>query len=582
MQVAGPEYYVHAPCQGLFEPAFELGDEVEAGQTAGYDPLRRRPRDGAGRGALRGRRHGDLQAPDPAGRARRLPGPSGDRLCRLAVPAAQQRAVALILCAAQVLAMAGTMTFQALIPTFIAEWRLSHAEAGWISGAAYAGYMAGVPLLVTLTDRIDARRMVIAFALVASLSSLGFALLAEGLWSALLFRVLNGLALAGTYMPGLKALTDRVAGPRASRYQSLYTATFSVGTGLSLLQAGLVGDWLGWRPPSPAPASRRCSPRCWSPGACRRWRRRAPRHGRGAPVRRPPGAAQPRGDGLRAGLRRPHLGAVRLPHLARRLHGVRRRRPGRRRQRRHDQHLGDRDPDCSACRPASRQRARQPLRPAPDADPLHAAGSAAFAASLGFGAALPFWLDGRSAGALQRHRDDRQRLAHRRRGQRRRRRAPRHHHGGPQHGRLAHRLPQPARLRPRPRPLPAAARPCSPGSPASRRSAPASRSARWRSPGWSPPIAAPPPRAGSGSVRSSARLEPTDGRSPSEAPRPTGALPHAAAPISRSQASALQPAQDLRWKPAVDMRKSAARHPGMRSQDAPGGAVPRLRGGRRP
>jgi len=159
----------------------------------------------------------------------------------------QQREVALTLCAAEVLAMAGTMTFQALIPTFIAEWQLSHAEAGWISGAAYAGYMVGVPLLVTLTDRIDARRMVIAFSLVASLSSLGYALLADGLWSALAFRVLNGVALAGTYMPGLKALTDRIAGPRTGRYQSLYTATFSVGTSLSLLQAGLVADWLGWR-----------------------------------------------------------------------------------------------------------------------------------------------------------------------------------------------------------------------------------------------------------------------------------------------------------------------------------------------
>jgi len=158
-----------------------------------------------------------------------------------------QRSVALTLCAALVLAMAGTMTFQALIPTFIAEWQLSHAEAGWISGAAYAGYMAGVPLLVSLTDRIDARRIVILFALLACLSSLGFALLATGIWSALAFRVLNGLALAGTYMPGLKALTDRVEGPNVSRYQSLYTATFSVGTSLSLLQAGLVGDWLGWR-----------------------------------------------------------------------------------------------------------------------------------------------------------------------------------------------------------------------------------------------------------------------------------------------------------------------------------------------
>ena len=161
--------------------------------------------------------------------------------------AAGPRGIALTLCTVEVLAMAGTMTFQALIPTFIGEWQLSHTEAGWISGAAYAGYMAGVPLLVSLTDRIDARRIVILFALVASLSSLGFALFATGVWSALAFRVLNGLALAGTYMPGLKALTDRVEGPGLSRYQSLYTATFSVGTSLSLLQAGLVGDWLGWR-----------------------------------------------------------------------------------------------------------------------------------------------------------------------------------------------------------------------------------------------------------------------------------------------------------------------------------------------
>ena len=35
-EVKGPEYYVHAPCRGLFEPAFELGDEIKAGQPAGH------------------------------------------------------------------------------------------------------------------------------------------------------------------------------------------------------------------------------------------------------------------------------------------------------------------------------------------------------------------------------------------------------------------------------------------------------------------------------------------------------------------------------------------------------------------
>jgi MFS family permease len=159
----------------------------------------------------------------------------------------RQRTVVIALCGGGVLAMAGTMTFQALIPTFIAEWRLSHAEVGWISGIAFAAYVAGVPILVSLTDRVDARRIVIAFSLVAAASSLAFALLAEGFWSALMLRALNGLALGGTYMPGLKALTDRLEGPGRSRYQSFYTASFSVGSAVSLFLAGLLGEALGWR-----------------------------------------------------------------------------------------------------------------------------------------------------------------------------------------------------------------------------------------------------------------------------------------------------------------------------------------------
>jgi MFS family permease len=157
-----------------------------------------------------------------------------------------ERAVVAALCAAEVLAMAATMSFQALIPTFIAEWQLSHSEVGWISGIAYGAYVAGVPILVSLTDRIDARRIVIVFSLVAAVSSIGFAWFAEGFWSALLFRALGGLALGGTYMPGLKALTDRVEGPSKTRYQSFYTASFSVGSSVSLFITGLLAERYGW------------------------------------------------------------------------------------------------------------------------------------------------------------------------------------------------------------------------------------------------------------------------------------------------------------------------------------------------
>jgi len=39
--VKGAEHYVFAPCNGIFEPKFALGDEVKTGQIAGHvhDPI---------------------------------------------------------------------------------------------------------------------------------------------------------------------------------------------------------------------------------------------------------------------------------------------------------------------------------------------------------------------------------------------------------------------------------------------------------------------------------------------------------------------------------------------------------------
>ena len=48
-------------------------------------------------------------------------------------------------------------------------------------------------------------------------------------------------------MPGLKALADRVEGPRQSRAISFYTSTFGVGGSFSLWLAGAVAGAFGWR-----------------------------------------------------------------------------------------------------------------------------------------------------------------------------------------------------------------------------------------------------------------------------------------------------------------------------------------------
>lgn len=143
--------------------------------------------------------------------------------------------------------MAGFATFPALLPTFVGVWQLTNTEAGWISGVYFAGYMGAVPVLVALTDRMDPRRIYLSSTGLGLLASLGYAVLADGFWSALLFRCLAGVGLAGTYMPGLKILSDNIEGVRQSRALSFYTSSFSIGAALSFVMAGEIASRLGWR-----------------------------------------------------------------------------------------------------------------------------------------------------------------------------------------------------------------------------------------------------------------------------------------------------------------------------------------------
>lgn len=156
------------------------------------------------------------------------------------------RVVALI-CLAEVLSMTGFAAYPSFLAQLRDAWGLSNSAAGFIGGAFFAGYMAAVPVLSSLTDRFDARRVHVACCALAAVSAIGFGLLAEGVATAVAFQALAGAGLAGTYMPGLKALTDRVGGPRQSRYIAFYTATFAIGSSLSLLLAGWLGALMSWR-----------------------------------------------------------------------------------------------------------------------------------------------------------------------------------------------------------------------------------------------------------------------------------------------------------------------------------------------
>ncbi len=146
--------------------------------------------------------------------------------------------------------MLGTATFPALLPTFIVEWSLTKTNAGWLNGIYYIGYLAAVPVLVSLTDRASARIIYYLCMALTLVASAGFAFLVEGFWTAFVFRIIAGIALAGTYMPGLKLLNDHLRGMAGNKDQSrsvtIYTASFGIGTAISFYLSGVVATALDW------------------------------------------------------------------------------------------------------------------------------------------------------------------------------------------------------------------------------------------------------------------------------------------------------------------------------------------------
>ena len=159
------------------------------------------------------------------------------------------QAFRLIACviAAELCSMAGFSSFAATLTDFSALWRLDSAAAGWISGSYNIGYVLAVPVLVGLTDRIDARRIYIVASMIGIGAGLGFAWLASGFWSAMFFRGLAGVALAGTYMPGLQLLNERLPERMRLRVVPYYTATFGIGVSFSFLLSGSMVAAFGWR-----------------------------------------------------------------------------------------------------------------------------------------------------------------------------------------------------------------------------------------------------------------------------------------------------------------------------------------------
>jgi MFS family permease len=154
------------------------------------------------------------------------PGPASGRVTVSTATVAQSTTAApsapvvAAICAAEILSLTGFSIVAALLPQFIEAWSLTNTQAGWLAGMVTAGYMLAVIPLVSLTDRRPARQIYLASSALSALSCFGMAL-CDSLLPALAFRALAGIAMAGMYMPGLRALTHGVEGASRAPHRSL-------------------------------------------------------------------------------------------------------------------------------------------------------------------------------------------------------------------------------------------------------------------------------------------------------------------------------------------------------------------------
>ncbi len=128
-----------------------------------------------------------------------------------------------------------------LAPTFADEFALSGVETGMILAAASLAALVVAFPLGLLADRLGARQVTIASAVVFTLATLGQGL-AEEFWSLLLARAAFGIAFGALWGAGAAWLSDSLADDRRSGALGAAATVAGVGFTVGPLLAGVLAD----------------------------------------------------------------------------------------------------------------------------------------------------------------------------------------------------------------------------------------------------------------------------------------------------------------------------------------------------
>lgn len=123
-------------------------------------------------------------------------------------------------------------------------WGTTASDIGWLTNAVQLGFISGTLGFAVsgLADRYPASRIFAVCAVAGAACNAGFALLAQGLHSALAFRFAVGLSLAGVYPLGMKLVVSW-APARAGHALAQLVGMLTLGTALPHLTRLIGAGW---------------------------------------------------------------------------------------------------------------------------------------------------------------------------------------------------------------------------------------------------------------------------------------------------------------------------------------------------
>jgi MFS family permease len=160
---------------------------------------------------------------------------------------AGKRANLALLAGAIVLVLSVWFAGTAAVPALIAQGLVTPGRAAWLTAAVQLGFVAGtlVSAVLSLADRVDARRLFLGCAMVAAVATLAQVMVPPSGGASLALRFVAGAAMAGVYPVGMKLAASWTKGDLGLLI-GIVVGALTLGSALPHLVPVVLGS-LDWR-----------------------------------------------------------------------------------------------------------------------------------------------------------------------------------------------------------------------------------------------------------------------------------------------------------------------------------------------